>query len=235
MLFSYVLLQLTFWWFFHATVMLWKLQFPFHARTFEHSGRMKYIHIACIVSGLLIPMVSIVASMADFAVNLQSNNFLQSRNISFISGGLGYGLIRSPPILCSATDRNTLYYSNLFPVNVIVIIGMTELIFVFRIIHKVSSYNHNSLIPDLCTEYIMCSNYIMCSKSLTKKSWPNYYEGLIPMYNDPTINQNVTMTLMTLYHTIMTLWRLSHTFFFLCTHFSNMDCSRQRIQRIPSG
>lgn len=139
MLFSYILLQLTLWWLFHATVMLWKLQFPFHARSFENSGRMKHIHIACIVSGLLIPTVSLIASMADFAVDLRSNDLLQSKNITFTSGGLGYGLIRSPPILCSATDKNTLYYSNIFPVNVMVIIGITELIFVFRIIHKVSS------------------------------------------------------------------------------------------------
>ena len=139
MLISYVLLQLALWWLFHATAIFWKLQFPFHARSFENSGKLKYIHIACILTGLFVPLVSLVASMADFAVELNSNVELQSRNVSFISGGLGYGLIRSPPILCSATDRNTLYYSNVFPINIMVMVGMTELILVFRIVHKVSS------------------------------------------------------------------------------------------------
>lgn len=137
MVVSYILLQIAFWWLIHATVILWKLQFPFHARSFENSGKMKYVHISSVIAGLLLPLISPIISMADFAVDLSSNEVLQSQNISFVSGGLGYGLIRFPSILCSAIDRYALYYSNILPINLMVIVGITELILVFRIIHKV--------------------------------------------------------------------------------------------------
>ena len=134
---SYLLLQIAFWWLSHATIILWKLQFPFHARSFENSGKMKYVHIVSVIVGLLLPLVSPITSMVDFAVDLSSSEVLQSQNISFVSGGLGYGLIRFPSILCSAIDRYALYYSNVLPINLMVIVGITELILVFRIIHKV--------------------------------------------------------------------------------------------------
>ena len=140
MVVSYILFQIAFWWLSNATVILWKLQFPFHARSFENSGKMKYVHIASVITGLLLPLISPITSMADFAVDLSSNKVLQSQNISFVSGGLGYGLIRFPSILCSAIDRYALYYSTILPINLMVIVGITELILVFRIIHKVSHY-----------------------------------------------------------------------------------------------
>ena len=144
MVLSYILLQLAFWWLIHATIILWKLQFPFHARTFENSGKMKYVHIASVIAGLLLPLISPITSMVEFAVDLSSNEILQSQNISFVSGGLGYGLIHFPSILCSATDRYALYYSNLLPINIMVIVGITELILVFRIIHKVSLHVYST-------------------------------------------------------------------------------------------
>ena len=88
---------------------------------------MKYVHIASVIAGLLLPLISPITSMVEFAVDLSSNEVLQSQNISFVSGGIGYGLIRFPSILCSATDRYALYYSNLLPINIMVIVGITDI------------------------------------------------------------------------------------------------------------
>ena len=138
MVYVYMLVQTSIWWLIHTTALFWKIQFPFHARSFQMSHRIKYIYAACIIAGIIIPVLPIVASMADFAVAVSSNTGLQSRNITFLSGGLGYGQIRFPPILCSGNNNNVVYYTSIFPINIMVIIGLTELILLFWTIHKVS-------------------------------------------------------------------------------------------------
>ena len=139
--FSYTLLQLTLWWMFHTTALLWNIQFPFHARSFKTAHRVKYIHIGCVVAGLIIPLVPIITSMVTFAVELESDEIRKSRNITFASGGMGYGLIRFPPILCTGRNKNAVFYALVLPINLILMYGITVLIFLFYSIHKVSLYN----------------------------------------------------------------------------------------------
>lgn len=132
----YTLVQLAVWWLFHTTTLFWKIRFPFHARSFEASHKIKYIHIGCVIAGVVLPLVPILTSMADFAVDLESN---PSRNVSsFISGGLGYGQTRFPPILCTGSDRNAVYYSVVLPIDMILAVGCSLLVIIFWIVHKVS-------------------------------------------------------------------------------------------------
>ena len=133
----YAILQTTIWWLFHTTALCWKICFPMHARSFQKAQKIKYLHAACVVAGLILPLAPIVASMAKFAADLQSDPLLQARNVTFLSGGLGYGQVRFPPVLCSGTDGDALYYSTILPINIMVIIGLTELVLLFRIIQKV--------------------------------------------------------------------------------------------------
>ena len=44
--------------------------FPFHSRPVEMSGRVKYIHITCVIIGILIPFVPIITSMSKFAMGV---------------------------------------------------------------------------------------------------------------------------------------------------------------------
>jgi hypothetical protein len=91
-----------------------------------------------VVAGILIPLLPIIATMAAFAVEIRSNPQLQQRGITFLSGGLGYHQIRFPPILCSGRDSGTVYYTSILPINLIVIVGLTELILLFWTVHRVS-------------------------------------------------------------------------------------------------
>ena len=156
----YTLLQLTLWWMFHTTALLWKIQFPFHARSFERAHRVKYIHVGCVVAGLTLPLVPIITSLVTFAVELKSDEIRNSRGITFASGGMGYGLTRFPPILCHGRNKNAVFYALALPINLIVIYGITVLIFLFYSIHKVSLWNVYSVFQYLPTYYILLSVFL---------------------------------------------------------------------------
>lgn len=137
MVFVYTLLQTAIWWLCHTTALLWKIRYPFHARSYQTSHKIKYIHIACMIAGVLIPFLPIVTSMAEFAVDLKTNTELQQRNVTFWSGGLGYLQIRFPPVLCAGRDGVAVYYTSVLPINIIVLVGLTELILLFWTVHRV--------------------------------------------------------------------------------------------------
>ena len=123
---------------FHITALLWKIQFPLHSRSFETAHRVKYIHIGCVVAGLILPLVPVITSMVTFAVELESDEIRKSRNITFASGGMGYKLNGIPPILCTGTNKNAVFYAVALPINLILIYGISVLIFLYYSIHKVS-------------------------------------------------------------------------------------------------
>ena len=139
MVFAYVLLQLVLWWFFHTTLLFWKIYFTIHAHTYEVSNKIRYVKIAIFTLSLVVPLIAVIGPMANFAMDVKSDALLQSRNITFISGGLGFRFIRIPPLLCTGRDRNTVYYSTVLPVNILMLVGITEMILIFYSIHKVHS------------------------------------------------------------------------------------------------
>lgn len=134
----YVVLQLVLWWFFHTTLLFWKIFFTIHAHTYEASNKIRYVKIAVFTVSLVVPLIAILVPMADFAVDVKSDALLQSRNITFISGGLGFRFIRFPPQLCTGRDSNAVYYSTVLPVNILMFVGITEMVLIFYSIHKVS-------------------------------------------------------------------------------------------------
>ena len=142
-LYSYILLQLTLWWLFHTSAVLWKIMFPLHARSFNSSGKTKYIHIACVIAGVVIPLVPVVVTMADFAMEVQSNAFLQAANVTFVSGGLGFVMDRAPPILCKGYSPSVLFYTFLLPIILIFFVVIPEVILVFILVHRVSNLFHH--------------------------------------------------------------------------------------------
>lgn len=91
---------------------------------------MKYVHIACIGIGILLPIVPVVAIMAHSARGKSLDEA--------VKGGLGFGITRFPPLLCTGVDGDTVFYSVTLPIIVIVMIGITLLAALFWMFHKVS-------------------------------------------------------------------------------------------------
>ena len=110
--------------------------FPFHARLY---GKFKCIHIMCSIVGIVLPLVSIITSMADFAVDLQKqsvNTTSQHRNLLFLSGGLGYRSNRYPPILCTGTDSDAQFYTFTIPIIIILASGCAILLVILGLFIK---------------------------------------------------------------------------------------------------
>ena len=133
----YTLLQIAMWWLFHTSALLWKVKFPLHARSYDNAGKTKYIHMACVIVGVVVPLLPIVALMADYALEVQSNAVLQAANVTFMSGGLGFTLSRFPPIFCHGTS-SVMFYGLALPLILIFFVGITELVLLFAVVHKVS-------------------------------------------------------------------------------------------------
>ena len=141
--------QLAIWWLFHTSALFWQVVFPLHARSM--SGKIKYIHITCVILGVLLPLIPIISSMVDFALDLQnqteSASLPSSSKNSFLSGGMGFRSTRFPAILCTGTDPDIIFYTLILPMVVILASGCTMIITIFWSVHRVShitdaSYPH---------------------------------------------------------------------------------------------
>ena len=136
---TYVLIQLTIWWLFHTAIIFWKVIFPFHSRSFEKSGKMKYVHVICALAGIVGPFASIVASMGKFSVDVQkTSDESTSQAQLFLQGGMGYGLTRFPALLCTGTNKNVVFYSLVLPIDLALAVGCTLLLVIFWSVRKVT-------------------------------------------------------------------------------------------------
>ena len=127
----YALFQLAIFWLSHVLVLFWGLKFPFHWRRFKSSPtEMRYLHLTCVVTGLLGPFIPVIATMSQFAHGKST--------AAAVKGGLGFGITRLPSLLCNGRDEATTFYALVLPIIVIIMIGMPLLVLVFWIIHKVS-------------------------------------------------------------------------------------------------
>ena len=112
---QYLILNITLWWFFHVASIFWKLQFPLHARKLQKGQNLKYIHVAVVIAGLLIPLPGVIATtLTD-----------------------GYTITRFPPILCGTRNSDAGYYSVFLIMNILLAVGISMLIIMFWIVHKV--------------------------------------------------------------------------------------------------
>ena len=136
-IFSYVISQVALWWLFHVSYLFWKVIFLFHARLY---GKVKCIHIMCSFVGIVLPLVSIITSMADFAVVLQKqsvNSTSQNRKLLFLSGGLGHRSNRYPPILFTGIDSDAQFYTFIIPIIIILASGCDMLLVILWSVHKI--------------------------------------------------------------------------------------------------
>ena len=92
--------------------------------------RVKYVHIVCVAVCILFPTISVIPTMSEFAHGKSSSDA--------VKGGLGFAITRFPPLLCTGTDRDATFYPLILPILIILMVGMTVLIVIFWIIHKVT-------------------------------------------------------------------------------------------------
>jgi len=116
----YGLFQLAVWWFCHVVSLFWGIQFPFHARLFKTTGRIKYIHITMVIVGLVLPTLPVIVAFT--AGNPSSRGFRPTR---------------FPPILCTSLQRDPTFYSLVLPINILIAVGVPLVIIIFWTIHKV--------------------------------------------------------------------------------------------------
>ena len=141
----YIYCQSTVWWLFHIVFLFWKVVFPLHAR---FSGKVKYIHMTCILLGIVLPLIPITTSIADFAVDLQKqneNSTSQFRNNVFLSRGFGFEVDRFPPILCSSINHDAIFYSYVLTTDIMLGCGCTLLLIVAWSIHKYYKRNREQV------------------------------------------------------------------------------------------
>lgn len=134
----YSTLSVALWWFMLVAALFWKIWFPFNAKIHEVKLHVKYIHIGCVIIGVMIPFIPIIALMSGFAESLKSDNPL---NRTFISGGLGFVGVRFPPISCNGYDKVIIFYAIILPTNIILTSGITLTILIFWLVHKVSIFS----------------------------------------------------------------------------------------------
>lgn len=105
-------LQVALWWLFHTTVIFWGIMRPIQYRQMCDSGKMKYIHLTMVFTGLILPLVATLIChwTGGFGINLLLHYSCHSKNISAIR------------------------YSVYIPLNVIVIIGTGLLLIIFSTI-----------------------------------------------------------------------------------------------------
>ena len=133
--FMYIQLQLWIWLFFHILSLFWGVKFPFHYRSYQQSGRVKYVHVATVVIGILVPLIP---AFLPFALN-----------------GYGYS-IRVPPVFCVPIDISLFVYPVALPVGLLSMFSTVLFLIVFRSISKVIVIK-NSILKCLHTNYLYIS------------------------------------------------------------------------------
>ena len=137
----YSTVSVSLWWFMLAAALFWKIWFPLHARSFQLTRKIKYLHFGCALLGIFIPVIPVISFMIRFAVQVKSSD-----ELSFQAGGLGFASVRFPPLPCNGNDKALIFYSVIFPTDILLAAGITLTVLIFWIVHKVSYILSTSMI-----------------------------------------------------------------------------------------
>ena len=118
----YLLGQLVIWFASHFTILFLKLVFPFHVPSTQ---KIKYIYIAYVIMGIVLPLFPIVTSVTASGVKYQNLSDNSTSTLTFFSEGLGFMSPRFPYILCLATSIESLFYTFVIPIYIISGFGCT--------------------------------------------------------------------------------------------------------------
>ncbi len=136
MIITYVVFQLSIWWLIHTIMLTYSIRYPFQAQMVLVKGRKRTtLHMICVVLGMLLPMAPILASVADYTVDVEKHTAGQS--VTSIHG-FGFGAPDYPPIICTAINKDIIFYSSIVPMGVVLGIGGSVLTVCVWLIQKVS-------------------------------------------------------------------------------------------------
>ncbi len=127
----YCSLQFNIWWVLHVSFMFLSIAFPYRTRALRISKKLTYIHVACILVGLFLPVVPVIAVISNYTIEAKSGAMPQGR--------LGFGVVYFPPYLCLGIDTDVTFYTLILPNIILVQIGITMLILTIWYVHKVRS------------------------------------------------------------------------------------------------
>ena len=102
---------------FNILAIFWKVQFPFHSRYYDKMNRTLYVHIACVVVALILP---IYVPLTVYAKG-------------------GFTFARFPPIICVGTNIDANFYTVIFPTTILYAVGTTMLLLIVWKVRRVSS------------------------------------------------------------------------------------------------
>lgn len=124
--FYYVVMQLLLWWLWHTLAVFWAVTWPFHAKKFNISRNTKYLHIGFVVASLLLPVGPVLIIL--FVTRTPTLEMA------------GYTVTRSPPFVCAGHDITVNFWAFIFPISVLLAIGVTMLVLIMRIVIRVTLY-----------------------------------------------------------------------------------------------
>ena len=99
---------------FHALGLGWSILFPFHYRRFKATRKIKFIHVATIVLGVVVPIIPAL--------------LLLIHGYTITSGPIGY---------CVARDIDTTYFTLALPISILMAITTSVFIILFWRLLKV--------------------------------------------------------------------------------------------------
>ncbi|XP_019850175.1 PREDICTED: uncharacterized protein LOC109580971 [Amphimedon queenslandica] len=113
--FQYFFLNMTLWWFFHVMSIFYKIMFPVFAKT--HKDKDKFIHIVLLILGVTFPVPGVLLAL-------------------LVKDWGSYALYSMPTYFCVPRNSNLRYYSLIFPLNILLAIGVCCLVLVFWRLQK---------------------------------------------------------------------------------------------------
>jgi hypothetical protein len=132
---EYGIFSVLVWWLMVTITLFWKIWFPFDLKIRESKNQIRYIHLGFGLAGLLIPLIPVIIVVAEFGRRNPSLN-------DFVSGGLGFNIVRYPPVTCAA-DVKLVLYVILLPVALTLGVGLTLVLLIFWLLRRVSTTPHN--------------------------------------------------------------------------------------------
>ncbi len=103
------------WGFCYCMMVFWTIRFPFHYRSYQNTRRIKYIHVALILAGLILPGVPVIVTLATHKFTLTMH----------------------PSQVCLIDNLDIYFYSFFLPLSILLSAATSLLIAVFYEMHKV--------------------------------------------------------------------------------------------------
>lgn len=117
-------MQLLLWWLWHTLAVFWAVAWPFRAKKFNISRNTKYVHIGFVVASLLLPVAPVLIIL-----------FISSAPTLQLAG---YTVTRSPPFVCAGHDITVNFWAFIFPISLLLAVGVTMLVLIMRIVIRVT-------------------------------------------------------------------------------------------------